>query len=122
MTEEKEYDSFACSCDEDGKKECAEIKTWAKEYLSNPKYPEYACTDADFAGRFFYHMYLAYGISPEFIADQWGAWIASNRGLKPKYFEYHKLDGEFSTYIQCDVPEDGMAYTLKAWVDHYGTD
>lgn len=122
MIEEKEYDSFACHHG-DGEKDCIEIRAWAYKYLDTDNYPT---TAENFLSKFMYTMLLVYHAKFDFDADQWGAVSCSNLYLENGAgdIEYqqklvNELGGTFSTYIQCDDFEDGLAYTLKAWVDHY---
>ncbi len=124
---ENEYDDFACKHGEDGPKECAEVREWAYKYLSTDKYPT---TAENFLSKFMYNMLLAYHVEINFFADQWGGISCSNEYLKDpdrgnqKYkdeiINEFKTKDTFTTFIQCDDFEDGLAYTLKAWIDHYG--
>lgn len=48
--------------------------------------------------------------------DQWSAVSAETYPNDEESY----TDGPFKTYIQCDRVEDGFAYTLNAFYDHYG--
>jgi len=102
-------DDFACSCGDEKRLECAEIKQWAMDFLSHPNY---RVTDADFVDQAIVYLNDSYQAQIVGIpSDQWFAIITQSEGDPLT---------NIRTYIQCDHVEDGIAFTLKAFYDHFG--
>ncbi len=103
---------FACSCSPEHEAELKGLREWAYNELSNPKYPQYACTAENFLSKFIYEMGGQYKVYEfEFPFDMWGAVVTSTAP---------RAATQFSTFIQCDNFEDGLALTLKAYREKFG--
>jgi len=101
---------FACSCGEDGKQRCAKVRAWAMKRLE--------ATPEDFLTKAVYDLSWRYNATITGIPnDQWSV-ITTDKSAKQKDGKYGVVWG---TYIQCDWIEDGLAFTLRAYYDKYGT-
>lgn len=105
---------FACRCTPESTARVEAVWEWALDYLKNERHPEYNPTRADILTHVAVHLdRMAAGIDG-FEVDQW---FAVNASTWP--YGAHK-DDPFNTWIQCDTLEDGLVYTLKAFVEHFG--
>lgn len=96
---------FACSCSDEGKARCAKVLAWAQRWAE--------ATPENFLTRAIYELNWRWNASITDIAnDMWSAIVT----VKPEI----GTSAEWSTYIQCDRLEDGLAFTLRAYYDKYG--
>lgn len=103
-------EDFACSCGDDGKAVCQEVREWAADHLGREG--ESAETkQALLLDRLIYNLSAEYRVTITGIyTDQWGA-IATEGGPRRD---------PITTYIQFDRFLDGLAFTYKAYFDRYG--
>jgi hypothetical protein len=91
---------------------------WALDYLSRDKDGQphaHPVTRENLLSAVVYTLTGAYSASITGIdCDQWCLITAATYGYNPAE------DDGFATAIQCDDAEDGIAFTLKAFYDHYG--
>lgn len=98
--------SFACRCSEAEEKECDDVLALVKEKLDP--------TEHNLVSRIIASLEWDYLASVGTIAmDQWF-------GISSQTHDNHE-DGLF-TWVQCDMVEDGLAFTWKAYYDKYGDD
>ncbi len=91
---------FACVCSPESREEIRLVREWALERLTGT---------GDLLGQIV--VALAFDYSAEITGihvDQWFGISASTH------------DNEFSVFMQCDNPEDGLVYIYKAFYDHFG--
>lgn len=106
MENEEDKYSFACSCSEESRKQIAEVRKWAEEYL-------HTTDPLELLDRILYKLDGDYSASVDYIAvDQWGA-------ISTKTY---KLEGvePLNLWIQFDHFFDGMLYVLKSYHEKYG--
>ena len=103
---------FACSCDDEYKQECAEIKKWAIDFL-NSKHTDYIVDDSNLLSQVVYYLSWYYQANITGIPNDPGGWSAVTAE------SYGETDN-IKTYIECDHVEDGIVFTLKAFYDYYG--
>ena len=103
--------AFACRCSGEEIAKCDEVMTWTLEHLSSPGHPT---TPENLISRVIYTLEFRYQAHITGIhADMWAVITASTYGdLAP--------ERPFTTAIQCDELEDGLAFTFKAFYDRFG--
>jgi hypothetical protein len=124
---------FACSCGRRAGKDnknvdrCEAIMKWALDHLSTDRNGEIIhgkVTKENLLTSVVYELQWAYGASITGIdCDQWCAISTSTHDAthNKETDGYDPVDPpKFTTYIQCDDVEDGLAYTLKAYYDEFG--
>lgn len=111
--------SFACTCSPEGIKKVKKVMRWARKYLGNKEYPT---TDKNFTSKVMYALGWQYHARVEFFSDQWGSIMAEGfKWTNPDEPESQEKT-RFSTSVQCDEFEYGLAYVLKQFVEFYGDD
>jgi hypothetical protein len=105
---------FACSCSAENREKLKELREWAYAKLSGPtdQLREHRVTAENFLTAMIHYLNWQYWATIEgFPVDMWGAVEVGT---------YPRAKIKFNTYIQCDEFEDGLALTLKAFVEKFG--
>jgi hypothetical protein len=105
------HDDFACRCTPKASAKAQAVLEWAYQHLSKGTTEMRPIqTDAtNLLSHVVFTLEWNYRAMITMIpTDQWSAVATSTH------------DKKFSTYIQCDNVEDGLAYTLKAYYDKFG--
>jgi hypothetical protein len=110
---EIKLNDFACSCGDDNKHECAEVRQWALEFLSSDNY---RVTEAALIDGIVYYLSGYYRAQIVGIPNDPGGWSAVEAQSQDEGEDNKGIE----TFIQCDQILDGFAFTLKAFHDHYG--
>jgi hypothetical protein len=105
----KVSDDFACSCHPRGARRCALLLRWAYRYLDHDGGWDTPTGPSNFLSRVVYTLEQDYSANIE----MWAAIVTETHHPKePK--------PEFSTYVQCDELEHGLALTLRLYYKRYG--
>jgi len=100
-----EFDGFICTCSDEGRERAAALMAEVRRRLPRAE----SVTDATFVSRVVESLNWQFDARITCIAnDQWSQVTAE------------AWDGSFTTIIDCDQVEDGIAATWKAFADHHG--
>jgi hypothetical protein len=95
-------DDFICTCKDKGREHARQLMAEVRRRLPQPE----SVTDANFAGRVVESLEWQFDARiTEIASDQWPRVTAES------------WDGAFKTRIDCDIVEDGIAATWKAFAD-----
>lgn len=94
----KTINDFACRCNNQSEAECDEDIKWALEQLK--------CTSDKLVSNIIFRLSADYDVDVvEIITDQWSLIRCHNN--------------ELSADVQCDMIEDGLACTLRCFVEYF---
>jgi hypothetical protein len=98
--------TFMCRCSPEEEQACDELLAYVKEELGG--------TGENLVSRIVMDLAWSYHADITGIyADQWFGVTSEAQCRKGE-------EPEFSTFVQCDMVEDGMAATWAAWREKYG--
>lgn len=104
-------DYFACHCSPEGKQECEELLLKVKDLLKSDS--------SNLLTNIVYSLEIDYKANiTSIVADMWSKISSETHDFDPVTFE--KNDPTFTTEIQCDDLEDGMAATWYAYYTKFG--
>ncbi len=104
-------DYFACHCSPEGKHDCEELLQKVKDLLKSDS--------SNLLSNIVYSLEIDYKANiTSIVADMWSKISSETHDFDPVTFE--KIDPTFTTEIQCDDLEDGMAATWYAYYTKFG--
>ena len=108
--EDDRWEGFACSCNEEGKRDIAEMRAEVAGFLGNPP-------DSDFLSRVVYELEHGFGGAiTGMFADMWAVVNAEKRDWLA---QDPNESVTFTVWAQCDSLEDGVAMVMQAFMKRY---